>query len=42
MLLNTLTADGEYSRHDRENLPLPIQVQLSKKPKTFGYFLLHI
>ena len=30
-----LTADYEYSRSIRENLPLPIQMQLSNKPKTF-------
>ena len=35
---NTLTADYKYSRSNRENLQLPIQMQLSKKPKTF---LLH-
>ena len=33
--LNTLTTDDEYSFHNRENLQLPIQMQLSKKPKTF-------
>ena len=38
--LNTLTVDGEYFRLNRENLPLPIQMQLSKKPETFCYFLL--
>ena len=32
---NTLTANYEYSRSNRENLPSPIQMQLSKKPKTF-------
>ena len=37
---NTLTADCEYSRSDRENLPLTIQMQLSKKPKIFfGNFI---
>ena len=30
---NTLTADYEYSRSNRENLPIPMQ--LSKKPKKF-------
>ena len=35
---NTLTADYKYSRCNRENLRLPIQMQLSKKPKTL---LLH-
>ena len=33
--VNTLTANYEYSRSNRENLPLSIQMQLSKKPKTF-------
>ena len=28
-VVNTLTADYECSRHNRENLPLPIQMQLS-------------
>ena len=32
---NMLTANYEYSRSNRENLPLPIQMQLSEKPKTF-------
>ena len=35
LLFNTLTADYQYSRSNRENLPLPIQMQLFKKPKTF-------
>ena len=30
--INTLTANYEYSRSNRENLPLPIQIKLSKKP----------
>ena len=36
-----LTADYEYSSSNRENLPLPIQMQLSKKPnQTFcGIFI---
>ena len=29
-----MTADYEYSRSNRENLPLPIEMQLSEKPKT--------
>ena len=33
--VNTLTANYEYSRSNRENLPSPIQMQLSKKPKIF-------
>ena len=34
-VFNTLTADYEYFRSNKENLPLPIQMQLFKKPKTF-------
>ena len=30
-VFNTLTANYEYSRSTRENLPLPIQIKLSKK-----------
>ena len=33
--INTLTANYEYSRSNGENLPLPIQLQSSKKPKAF-------
>ena len=32
LLVKTLTANYEYSRSNRENLPLPIQIKLSKKP----------
>ena len=35
MLLNTLTASYEYSCSNRENLPLSIQIKLSKKPYIF-------
>ena len=38
LLVNTLTAKYEYSQSNGENLPLPIQRQLSKKPKTFCTF----
>ena len=31
LLVNTLIADEEYSRSNRQNLPLPIQMQLSEK-----------
>ena len=31
LLVNTLTANYEYSRSNRENLPLLIQIKLSKK-----------
>ena len=37
--LNTMTANYEYSRSNREHLPLPMQMQLSEKPKTFYQFL---
>ena len=30
--INSLTANYEYSRSNRENLPLPIKMKLSKKP----------
>ena len=40
LLVNTLTASYEYSRSNSENLPLPIQTQLSEKPKSFfGIFI---
>ena len=32
LLVNTLTANYEYSRSNRENLPLPIQMKVLKKP----------
>ena len=35
LFVNTLAADGKYSRHNREKLPQPVQMQLSKKPKNF-------
>ena len=34
LLDNTLTANYEYSRSNKEHLPLPIQIKLSKKPWT--------
>ena len=34
-IINTLTADDEYSRHNRLNVVLPIQMQLSQKPKPY-------
>ena len=37
---NTLTANYEYSRSNRENLPLPIQMQLSKKLKRICIFFI--
>ena len=35
-----MTANSEYSRSNRENLPLPVQMQLSEKPKTFCQFFI--
>ena len=40
-LVNTLTANYEYSRNNTDDLPLPVQTQLSGKLKTFSDFLLH-
>ena len=38
--INTMTANYEYSRSNRENSPLPIQMQLSDKVKTvYGFFI---
>ena len=36
LFLNTLTADGKYSLFKRDNLTQPIQMQLSRKQKTFS------
>ena len=38
MLVNTLTGNYEYSRSNRENLPLPVEIKLSKKSTTFYAF----
>ena len=35
-----LTANYEYSRSNTDNLPLPVQMQLSKKLKTFYRFFI--
>ena len=35
-LVNTLTANYEYSRNNTDDLPLPVQMQLSGKLKTFS------
>ena len=35
---NTLSADGNYSLLNRDNLTQPIQMQLSRKQKTFSEF----
>ena len=32
LLVNTLTANYEFSRSNTDHLPLPIQIKLSKKP----------
>ena len=41
-IFNTLTTDYEYSRSNRENLPLPIQRRLSEKLETFSEFFIRI
>ena len=38
VFLNTLTGDAKYSVEVWENLPLPIQVELSERRKTFSQF----
>ena len=35
---NTLSADGKYSLLNRDNLRQPIQMQVSRKQKTFSQF----
>ena len=35
-VINTLTANYEYSRNNTDDLPLPVQMQLSEKLKTFS------
>ena len=40
LLVHTLTANYEYSRSNRENLLLPIQMQLSEKPKIFCFIFI--
>ena len=39
-MLNTLTANYEYSRSNTDNLPLPVQMQLSEKLETFSPFFI--
>ena len=34
-MVKTITADDEYTRHNRENLLLPFQMQLFKQRETF-------
>ena len=38
LFINTLSADGKYSLLNRDNLTQPIQMQLSRKQKTFSEF----
>ena len=38
MFYNTLTADGKYPLQDWESVPLPTQMELSDKQKTFSEF----
>ena len=38
VFVNTYTADDKYHVQDFENSPLPIQIQLSEKRKTFSQF----
>ena len=42
LFISTLTATDKYCLCNRENLPPPIQLQLSKKQKCFLNFLLQI
>ena len=35
-----LTANYEYSRSNTDNLPLPVQMQLSEKLETFSRFFI--
>ena len=39
LLVNTLDADGKHPVLNRDNLTIPIQMQLSQKQKTFSQFL---
>ena len=39
LLVNTLAADEKYPVLNRDNLTIPIQMQLSEKEKTFSEFL---
>ena len=38
VFVNKLSADGKYPVPDCENLLLPIEMQLSKKEKSFSQF----
>ena len=39
MLVNTLAADEKYPILNRDNLTIPVQMQVSWKEKTFSHFL---
>ena len=41
LFVTILTADDKHPLWNCENLPLPIQMQLSKKRKTFSHFFFH-
>ena len=41
LFVNTLATDEKYPILHRDNLTIPIQMQLSQKQKTFSEFLLH-
>ena len=40
LLLNTLTADYEYSRSNVDKLPLPVQMELPGKLEIFSCFFI--
>ena len=40
LLVNTFTGNCEYSRSNIDDLPLPFQMQLSEKRKTFFAFFI--
>ena len=41
LLVNTLATDEKYPVLNRDNLTIPIQMQLSKKQKIFSEFFSH-
>ena len=42
VFVNTVTADGKYSLHNRKNLLEPLQLRLSKKQKYFFSFAAYL
>ena len=42
LLVNTLTANCEYSRSNTDKIPEPIQMQLTGKLETFSQFFIPI